>query len=634
MICGMIFGWRCAPPDSTLTVARRLPLIVLLLLLGWMFWSSPTLAGIASGVAVFLFGMMALEQGLRGLTGGTLEALLRRSTDRLWKGLAFGAGTTALTQSSTLVSLLTISFLSSGLLGLKQGLGVIFGANLGTTTGAWLLAGPALHFNIGAGALPLLTFGVVFILTRNRILRALGWVLVGIGFLFLGIQWMKEGFETFQQAFDLTEFAMTGLGGLLLYTLVGIVATVIMQSSHATLIIVITALAAGQISYDNALAVSIGANIGTAVSTGLAAITTNIAGRRLAAAHLIFNLVTGLIALVFIQGFLCAVELGSRWLGIAEDNYTIRLALFHTLFNLTGIAVMVPMIGRLVHLLETKMKPAEVKLDRPKYISDQMLETPGAALEALRRELLRLFRRAFSLIARILNYEAGELRQANRHDTVAQPPARVHVVDVDKVYLGTIKPLHGLIVAFMARLPVEGVRARQMTLLRVASQDLIEAVKDAKHLQKNMVRYLQSEQEAMRNEYLDMRRNLGHLLARLDELAAVEEPYEDMELELSELGTRIEENDIVNNGRLDELIRNNRITAEQATSLMNDNAYSYRISRNLLGMARATFQPFAQLDAELRDAIELNPAEVRTLLAEIGNRQVEEHQVEEQRKEP
>lgn len=598
-------------------MARRLPLIALLLVLGWMFWFSPTLAGIASGVAVFLFGMMALEQGLRGLTGGTLETLLKRSTDRLWKGLAFGAGTTALTQSSTLVSLLTISFLSSGLLGLKQGLGVIFGANLGTTTGAWLLAGPALHFNIGAGALPLLTFGVVCILARTKILKALGWVLVGIGFLFLGIQWMKEAFETFQQAFDLTEFAMTGIQGLLVYSLVGIAATVIMQSSHATLIVVITALATGQITYDNALAVSIGANIGTAVSTGLAAITTNTAGRRLAAAHLIFNLVTGLIALVFIRIFLLAVDVGSALMGIAEDNHTLKLALFHTLFNLTGVLVMVPLIGPLVRWLETRMQPATLKLDAPKYISRNMLETPGAAIEAIRRELLRLFRRAFSLFAQVLNYEAGQLRQTADLDRLSSPPARVRVVEVDEVYLRTIKQLHGRIVDFMARLAVEGKRTHQLVLMRVASQDLIEAVKDAKHLQKNMVQYLSGSHEAMRNEYLDMRRNLGYLLARLDDLAASAEKHgEDIDLELAELAARIEENDIVNNGRLDELIRKGRITAAQATSLMNDNTYLYRISRNLLGMSRATFQPFAELDPELREAIELNPDEVRAVLTE------------------
>jgi len=606
-------------------MSRRLPLIVLLIVLAWMFWSSPTLAGIASGVAVFLFGMMALEQGLRGLTGGTLETLLKRSTDRLWKGLAFGAGTTALTQSSTLISLLTISFLSSGLLGLKQGLGVIFGANLGTTTGAWLLAGPALHFNIGAGALPLLTFGVVFILARTKKLRALGWVLVGIGFLFLGIQWMKEAFETFQEAFDLTEFAMTGIQGLLVYSLVGIVATVIMQSSHATLIIVITALATGQITYDNALAVSIGANIGTAVSTGLAAITTNTAGRRLAAAHLIFNLVTGLIALVFIQAFLVAVDLGSGWMGIAEDNHTLKLALFHTLFNLTGVLVMVPLIDPLVRLLETRMQPAAIKLDAPKYISPNMLDTPGAAIEAIRRELLRLFRRAFSLFAQVLNYESGQLRQPADRDQLSAPPARVRAVEVDELYLRTIKPLHGLIVDFMARLTVEGKRTQQLLLMRVASQDLIEAVKDAKHLQKNMVQYLNSPHEAMRNEYLDMRTKLGYLLSRLDDLAAdAEEANEDIDLELADLATRIEENDIVNNGRLDELIRKDRITAAQATSLMNDNTYSYRISKNLLAMARATFQPFADLDPELREAIELNPGEVRALLTQITPGDAEE----------
>lgn len=247
-----------------------------------------------------------------------------------------------------------------------------------------------------------------------------------------------------------------------------------------------------------------------------------------------------------------------------------------------------------------------------------MLETPGAAIEAIRRELLRLFRRAFSLFAQVLNYEAGQLRQSADLNKLSTPPTRVRMVEVDEVYVRTIKPLHGLIVDFMARLAVEGKRTRQLMLMRAACQDLIEAVKDAKHLQKNMVQYLNSSHEAMRTEYLDMRRNLGYLLARLDDLAAGAESEDtDVDLELAEMAAGIEENDIVNNGRLDELIRNSRITAAQATSLMNDNTYCYRISRNLLGMARASFQPFSRLDPELRDAIELNPGEVRALLTDI-----------------
>ncbi|TVS10223.1 MAG: Na/Pi cotransporter family protein [Wenzhouxiangella sp.] len=595
---------------------RQLPLTVALLALAWAFWASPTLTEIAAGVAVFLFGMMALEQGFKAFTGGTLEAILRRSTDRLWKSLAFGAIATTITQSSSLISVITISFLSAGLLGLAQGIGVIFGANLGTTSGAWLMAGFGIRVNISAYAMPLLTFGVILIFNRSRTVKGLGYVMTGIGFLFLGIHFMKEGFETYQQTIDLSQYAVAGLKGLLLYTLLGVIATVVMQSSHATLILTITALSVGHITYDNALALSIGANVGTTITALIGAVGANIAGRRLAAAHLVFNVTTGLIALVFIQVFLLAVDTMSGWLGIAPDNHTLKLALFHTLFNLTGIIVMVPFITRLVDVLERRMQPRRIKLDEPKFINETMLETPGAALEATRRELLRLFRRTFSLIAQVLNYETGELRQAQRRTDLATSPERIQITDVDEVYARRIKPLHGLILEFLARLPVSGKRAQQLVMLRIASQDLVEAVKDAKHLQKNMVRYLASSNLYLRDEYLALRQTLGYLLNRLDNLADETTRNDDIELALSELSSDIEEHDIVNNGRLDELIRERRITPEQATSLMNDNSYCYRIGKNLLAMARACFQPFEELDAELREAIELHPDEVREILAE------------------
>ena len=595
---------------------RHLPLSLALIGLAWAFWTSPTLTEIAAGIAVFLFGMMSLEQGFKAFTGGALERLLKRSTDRLWKSLAFGAIATTLTQSSSLISVITISFLSAGLIGLGQGIGVIFGANLGTTSGAWLVAGFGLKVNISAYALPLLTFGVILIFNRERPIKGLGYVLAGIGFLFLGIHFMKEGFEAFQDNIDLSQFAVAGIAGLLLYTLLGMIATVIMQSSHATLVLTITALAAGQISYENALALSIGANVGTTITALIGAIGANIEGRRLAGAHLIFNVTTGLIALVFIQFFLVAVDIGSGWLGIRDDNHTLKLALFHTLFNLTGIIVMVPLIGRLVHLLETRMKPKPVILSKPKFINDQMLEMPGAALEAARRELLRLFRRAFSLIAQVLIFEPGQVRRFTRREDFTTVPDTIRPLDVDELYLRRIKPLHGLILNFLARVSVEGKRAQQLVLLRVASRQLVEAVKDAKHLQKNLVRYIGSGNMVMRDEYLNIRRDLGFLLNRLDRLAAEETTDHGLELELAELASEIEEHDMANSSRLNDLIRHRHITPEQATSLMNDIAYSYRISNNLLAMARATFMPFEEIDAELRERLALDPAELRELLGE------------------
>jgi len=599
---------------------RHLPLTLALAFLGYALWASPTLTDIAAGVAVFLFGMMSLEQGFKAFTGGALEHLLKRSTDRLWKSLTFGALATTLTQSSSLVSIITISFLSAGLLGLHQGIGVIFGANLGTTSGAWLVAGFGLKVNVSAYAMPLLTFGVILIFNKSRTLKGLGYVLTGIGFLFLGIHFMKEGFEAFQDTLDLSQFAVAGIAGLLLYTLLGMIATVVMQSSHATLILTITALAAGHITYDNALALSIGANVGTTITALIGAVGANIEGRRLAGAHLIFNVITGLIALVFIKVFVLLVDAGAGWMGIAEDNHTLKLALFHTLFNLTGIVIMVPFIPRLVHQLETRMKPGPVKLDSPKYINENMLEMPGAALEASRREMLRLFGRAFDLTAQILNYEPARLRRFSSGEEFSVVPEQLRQVEVEELYLRKIKPLHGQLLDYLARVPVQGKRAQQLVVLRVASQQLVEAVKDAKHLQKNMVRYLNVTSAQLRAEYRQMRSHLGLLLNRLEKLSREADGYEDLELQLAELASDIEHNDIVNSGRLDELIRARLVTADQATSLMNDNTYCYRIGRNLLSVARAIFQPFEEIDSELREQLVLAPEEMREILAEVQAR--------------
>ncbi len=600
---------------------RHTGLFLALAVLAWTFWSSPSLTEIAAGVAVFLFGMMALEQGFKTFTGGALERVLKASTDRLWKSLTFGAVATTLTQSSSLVSVITISFLSAGLLGLHQGIGVIFGANLGTTTGAWLVAGLGIRVNIAAYAMPLLVFGVVMSFNRARGVRGFGQILTGIGFLFLGIHFMKEGFEAFQDSIDLSQYAVAGLAGLLLYTLLGMIATVVMQSSHATLVLIITALAAGHITYENALALSIGANVGTTITALLGAIGANIAGRRLAAAHLIFNVTTGIVALALIGFFVRAVETGADWLGIAPDNHTLKLALFHTLFNLAGIVLMVPFIGVLVRQLETRLKPRPVKLSSPKYISEGMREVPGAALEACRKELVRLFWRVFELIARVLQYEPAQLRRVSQAEALKQAPESIRPVDVDEVYIQRVKPLHGLILDYMTRLPVEGHRAQQLVLLRSASRHLIESVKDAKHLHKNMIANLNSPNLQLRREYLAMRAHLGWLLNRLNALSR--DPAESLDVELGVLLAEAEQQDIVTNGHLDSLIRDLQVTPEQATSLMNDSAYVYRISKNLIAMARMIFVPFEQIDQEIAQQVGLDPAELRTLLSEAGQEKSE-----------
>ncbi|MCW8982734.1 MAG: Na/Pi symporter, partial [Gammaproteobacteria bacterium] len=153
---------------------RNILLPTIFLFLAYGFWISPDFKEISAGVAIFLFGMLALEEGFKAFTGGMLERLLRRSTNKLWKSISFGVITTTFMQSSSLVSVITISFLSAELITLVAGIGIIFGANLGTTTGAWLVAGFGLKVKLSAYAMPMLVFGVALIFQKSRSLQGFG----------------------------------------------------------------------------------------------------------------------------------------------------------------------------------------------------------------------------------------------------------------------------------------------------------------------------------------------------------------------------------------------------------------------------------------------------------------------------
>lgn len=585
----------------------------LFLLLGYGFWQSPSFKDLAAGVAIFLFGMTFLGEGFKAFTGGTLERVLQRSTDRRWKSVLFGAVTTAIVQSSTLVSVITISFLSAGMLGLAQGIGIVFGANVGTTTGAWLIAGFGLKVDIAAYALPMITFGVILVFTKSKVLKGLGYILSGLGFLFLGIHYIKVGFDAFKDTIDLAAYAVDGVKGLLLYTLIGIIVTMIVQSSHATLALTIAALAAQQISYENALALAVGAHIGTTSTAIIGALGANVEGRRLAAAHFIFNVVTSVVILILMPQFIALVEWLSNLAHIAAHDYTLKLAVFHTVFSLVGLFVMLPLTDRLVHFLETWLKPPQRTVITPKYIHDSMLEHPQAGLEAARKELLHLFDNTFEVMSLVLHADPVRLRKGEDLELLANAPERVRVIDVDDYYLRRIKPLHGVILDFLAHLNTSGPQSRQAFALRTASQSLLEALKDLKHLQKNLVPNLASPNPYLRKEYVAIRQRLALMLHTLQTLP--ERSPTDITMELDVLRASLQSHDIVANGKLDELIRERRINVESATSLMNDSAYAYNITSNLVDMAQALFTPLEEVHREIEHELHLNPDEIQEMLA-------------------
>jgi len=569
---------------------KKILLPTIFFVLAYGFWLSEDFKEISAGVAIFMFGMLSLEQGFRTFTGGVLERLINRSTSTPWKSLLFGMISTSIMQSSSLISVITISFLSAGLLSLMAGIGIIFGANLGTTTGAWLIAGLGLKVNIAAYAMPMLVFGVLLILQKAKNLNGVGYILAGLGFLFLGIHYMKEGFDAFRDTINLSQFAVAGYPGLFLFTLLGAFATVVMQSSHATLVLIITALAAQQITYENALALAIGANVGTTITAILGSISANAQGRRLAGAHLVFNLMTGLIAILLIYQLIYVVEQISQLTGIRENDYTLKLAVFHTLFNLIGVLVMTPLIKPLVHLLERLIKEKKAEIDRPKYLTDSAIEFPETAAKAVLQESLHVYDNAQSIVIHALGFKKPEVLSTLDLLEIAGAQKKLTKLDIDAAYERSIKGLYSEIIAFISRAGLSWQMEQSADLhhLREANQHVVEAIKDVKHLQKNLLRFVNSDNKALRHAYDQLRSQLADIIRQLENIRLLDESDTAI-LSLDSLKLMLTETHEKFNASLIRQIGQHNISPQQGSSLMNDSHYTYSIAKNLIRAAQTLF---------------------------------------------
>lgn len=405
---------------------------------------------------------------------------------------------------------------------------------------------------------------------------------------------MKEGFEAFKSTINLTAFSVTGLKGLFIFTGIGIFATVVMQSSHATLVLIITALSVGQISYENALALAIGANVGTTITAIIGAMSSNIEGKRLAGAHLIFNMVTGLIAIIFIYQIMFSVNYISSYVGIANDDYSLKLAVFHTIFNTIGVVVMIPFIPKLVIFLESTLKSPKEDIDKDidnaKFLNDSVLELPSTAMAAIKRETFHLYENAFEIIAHGINVKRRNILSTMPLDEVVEEKFINVKIDIDNFYNRKIKGIYGEIIDFSARAQTNMTPEEidQLFRLKLANKAIVEAIKDTKHLQKNLVLYSNDKNGHIREEYRNMRKDLVSLLRSIDIISNTQEEEKVLVL-LSKVKLHAQKYDFISNGTLDNLIRNGLITNKMATSLMNDSSYAFDISKKLISMAEILY---------------------------------------------
>jgi phosphate:Na+ symporter len=577
------------------------------------FWLISALQEIAGGVAIFLFGMLMLERGFRLLGGGRLEGLLGAATRSTPRALLFGFVSTTLLQSSSLVSVVTISFLSAGLISLIGGIGIIFGANLGSTTGAWIVAGLGLQVNIAAYALPMIAVSPLLVFQKPAVPKGIGYVLAGVGFLFLGIHYMKLGFEAFEDHIDLARFALTGIVGLVVYALLGATATVVMQSSHATMVLVLTALAAGQITYENAIALAIGSNVGTTVTAIIGALGANYQGRRLALAHLLFNLATAAVALVFVEQLRDAVDLIASRAGIAADADALKLALFHTFFNTIGILLMLPVLRPLVRLLERRIPEPVPDISLPRYLNAAVNEFPETLEGALRKEVLHLYDNAIKLILHGLNLHREDIFTAKDIGAAVRASRAPIDLDIADGYERRVKTLYAAIVDFSTRMGGRELApdiAARTDALRDLSGALVRAVKSVKHIRKNVLRYTTRPQGAVTDLYDDLRAEVARIVVAIRDLAQ-EPPDARSVLWLDQEAMRIEANARSRNARVGALLRGGALAPGPATSFLNDASYADAAMRELVAAALAYFAEADRAVAEVEGLLALDEDEIR-----------------------
>lgn len=344
----------------------------------------------AGGLALFLLAMQMMTDGLKSFAGGSLKQLLGRFTSTPFKGVLAGILVTGLVQSSSAVTVATIGFVNAGLLTLRQALGVIYGTNVGTTITGWLVSLVGFGVRIETFALPILAAGVALrLISSAKRTKGLGDALAGFGLFFLGLAILKDSFGALAESYG-SAVAGGSLGGnLLTFLLIGFVATVLTQSSSAAIAIILTAASGGIIDLQSAAAAVIGANLGTTSTATIAVFNATAHAKRLAVGHVLFNIITGVVALALLPLLMWLVGQLAHLLKL-EGSPALVLALFHTFFNVLGVMIMLPLGSKLSSRLERMFRSQEEETGRPQYLDATLAATPDLAVAALHAELMRL----------------------------------------------------------------------------------------------------------------------------------------------------------------------------------------------------------------------------------------------------
>lgn len=383
-----------------------------------MDYSFFDLLRLLGSLALFLYGMKIMSEGLQKFAGDSLRKILTAMTTNRITGVLTGMLITALIQSSSATTVMVVSFVNAGLLTLTQSIGVIMGANIGTTVTAWIISALGFKVDISAFALPLLAFGLPLLFSGKSSRKSIGEFIFGFSFLFMGLEGLKGNAPDLSANPDMLAFVQNytnmGFFSILLFLFIGTVLTMVVQASAATMAITLIMCANGWIDYHLGVALVLGENIGTTITANLAALTGNTQARRAALAHLMFNVFGVCWVLVLFYPFTAGVSwFVTDVMHVSDPAVAVsfKLAAFHTAFNISNTCIMicfVPFIEKTVcTMIRTKQEDEEYRLQ---YITSGMLSTAELSILQAQKEIVLFSERTarmFNMVKTLL-YEKNE----------------------------------------------------------------------------------------------------------------------------------------------------------------------------------------------------------------------------------
>ncbi|MGH1463588.1 MAG: Na/Pi cotransporter family protein [Neptuniibacter sp.] len=346
------------------------------------------IAIVVGGLGIFLLGMIVMTDGLRQLAGKSLKAALLRFTNSPVSGACMGTFSTAVLQSSSATTVATVGFVNAELMSFHNALGIIIGANLGTTFTGWIVALIGFKLKLGIISLPLIFIGSALRLFATGKTAASGLALAGFGLIFVGISTLQDGMSALQSVISFSHFSGDTFAGRLQLVGLGIIFTIITQSSSAGVAATLTALFSGLITWPQAAALVIGMDIGTTVTAAMATIGTSVSAKRTGFSHVIYNLATGIMAFLMIGPFMLLVSQINP--DLFEENAELTLVAFHSSFNFLGVVLILPFIHQFARFIDRIIQAPPSRFTEG--LDESLLEQPQFAMTAVQHSIEDLYK--------------------------------------------------------------------------------------------------------------------------------------------------------------------------------------------------------------------------------------------------